>query len=450
MPLPSRIHVQPRFSPRRADPAAIGIQPPALRYCIEPTGRTQSRFDGRLLVTPDLDLKRYTCRAAIDWLWLEFGTVQETQSKALKEHLEKRLGTRQAVTGATIPHHARKIPNHTGTHFRLKLQDPEPRSLCCVLHEIDAYRGLVGPVRVIGIEVAVDWYPNDHSDVDRWLMVAALQRHHLPFIEGLDHHSADLRHVFPKPGAKPGDEKQKETAFVIRDRRLRGSGKNREFSDFQLTEPAVMKRVLRAHGHEAPYLDSTVYRGPEEGPVMFRVQNKITDRRNPEADTVETLAQKDCRARLEVTLVHEAAAGMGLSEIGDLFGFSFRDLRKPYFPLWLPTIPGGVKKDGSGPTLVEDRLGRILSRVFAESGVYGAFLYEEGLRLRRLEDRKTWKEAGAVLRPAPGRRRDEHRHLLAWEEMRPRIGAALDRLSQEWSRERLQKLVGPGITAQAA
>ncbi len=34
----------------------------------------QSRLDGRLVITPEIDLSVYTCRAVIDWIWVEFET----------------------------------------------------------------------------------------------------------------------------------------------------------------------------------------------------------------------------------------------------------------------------------------------------------------------------------------------------------------------------------------
>jgi len=59
-----------RFSPRTCDPASIGVEIEPLGYNIEPMENIQPRFDGRLVLTPEINLSLYTCRAEIDWVCL--------------------------------------------------------------------------------------------------------------------------------------------------------------------------------------------------------------------------------------------------------------------------------------------------------------------------------------------------------------------------------------------
>ncbi len=444
-----------RFSPRTSDPASTDEEIIPLDYTTRPVGMKQPRLDGRLVLTPEIDLSRYTCRAVIDWVWLEFETQapKPTQSIALSNYLERVLGRRHKVTGPGVPHDANPT-NVTETLFRLKIQDPTPWEIHWLEHALKSYRGLAGPIRVIGIEIALDWYARDHSDQARWEMVAALQRHHLPHARGLVLPYADLHQTYPRVNPKAGDEDETDTEFVIHDNRWIVAGKagpGRLLSDLDFVEEErVRQRILRVKAHHAPFIDSTLYRGVKYGPAMFRVQNKVTDKNNPKAGTVKMLGPDERRARVEVTLLGGEVERAGFGEVGDLIGFSFGALRKPYFPFWLPAVAGGIKRDGSDPSLREQRLGRLLQAVFAKSGIYGANLYEAASEIEKSERHKIRRTIGEGMKPAPRIRAGEWGHLLAWGKMTQRTRRAFDLLSERWSWAALKKMLPPETTDKAA
>lgn len=431
-----------RFSPRPSDPACSGAIAVPLGYTISSLAMRQPRFDGRQLIAPEIDLSAYTCRAVIDWVWLEFETARVTTSRALHEHLKTRLlGGKSNVTGPDTPHNFKKFWNHVGTRFRMKIQDPDPWKVFHLEAAVRGYRGLIGPIRVIGIEVALDWYARSGTNEDRWAMVGTLHRHHLPLIGGLATPRADLHYTYTMPKVAP-EKPGSATEFVIHDRRWIVAGKEdrgRLVSDLALADPKARERVLRVEGHCAPFIDSVVYRGPDTGPVMFRIQNKVSDERYPEMGTVTSLSAKDSRARVEVTLLHGAVAAAGLTGLRDLIGHNFTGLRRTHFPFWLATAPGEIRKDGRAPSPRDLRLAASLQTVFAESGVYGAKLYEEAARLGQEELRR---ERKALEGKAMRKRRAHHgeaRHLVAWQKMNRRAVNAFDRLGDRWSPEPIER-----------
>ncbi len=172
--------------------------------------------------------------------------------------------------------------------------------------------------------------------------------------------------------------------------------------------------------------------------------------RDPKAGTVKMLGPDECRARVEVTLLGGEVERAGFGEVGDLIGFSFGALRKPYFPFWLPAVPGGIKRDGSDPSMREQRLGRLLQGVFAKSGVYGVDLYEAASEIERAERHKIRRTIGKGMKPAPRIHAGEWGHLLAWGKMTHRTRRAFDLLSERWSRAALEKMLPPEIRAEAA
>lgn len=315
--------------------------------------------------------------------------------------------------------------------------------------------------RIIGIEIAIDFFPKCTSDELRWRMVGALHRHHWAKPELFNGPMADLHHTYAvakknvatastasRPGAGPEDAEAAgegagtltRTNYVIRepedfvdDRLKAGGGKAREHSDFDLGREDVRDRVLRLEGHRAPFIDSTVYRGASDAPVLIRIQNKVTDRRNPEAGTWEDLGPESRRARIEVRLLHDAVREAGFRDLEDLRGFRFQGLRKDFFGLWLPMIPGGPNAKGMvGPG--QDYRGRQQQRLFAASGVYGFKLDELAREERTKAMRRKFKDEGEEIGQRPDYRFAKRNHLKAWAEMNDKVDTALRRLTREWGR----------------
>jgi hypothetical protein len=114
-----------------------------------------------------------------------------------------------------------------------------------------------------------------------------------------------------------------------------------------------------------------MYIGGKEFPILLRVMDKCTDHRDPDDGTADELPLADRRARLEVSLPEtkrweSAAVPLGLSTLGDLFGFDYKKSRRLFFEFYLGTIGSGdeLRDLPFKPTLTE-------TQVFQRTGVYG-------------------------------------------------------------------------------
>lgn len=148
-------------------------------------------------------------------------------------------------------------------------------------------------------------------------------------------------------------------------------------------------RVRKLINHKKRPLDGTYYIGKKSNPVMLRIMDKTTDKRNPKKNTFEVLDARENRARIEVTCLKAngemgAPATLGLETPEDLYGFKFQALRKRIFDFYLPTI-GMDPDNGKGSRQPDpDEL-----EVFSRTGVYGLDEYQTAgnLLLRRQHEK---------------------------------------------------------------
>ncbi len=145
-----------------------------LSYSEQPTGKTQRQFQNRICLQPEIDLKAYSCRAVIDWVDVRFRTVDHTQRKWIKHHIDRAIGEK-------IFSEKKKVDDDGKyREFRVRIQEPVTQDLLLAEEVVRAKWGLQQPAEIIGLEVSVDWTPRKQSDQALALMFGVVTRSHLP------------------------------------------------------------------------------------------------------------------------------------------------------------------------------------------------------------------------------------------------------------------------------
>lgn len=359
--------------------AAADGTPLRLVYDLSPHRGPQRRVRGRLVATPRLNLSDYKVSACVDWIDLKFKTRDASQN----QHVSKKL---QAFSPHPpfVTDWSRREGADAGTHkqFIVRLQEPGVDVLG-VADAIAKRWGLDSDVKIAGLEVSLDIFPNDGSDEKRWLMTTMLSRAYMPLTDfmgpGLDQMRCFT--TGPKGGTVPN--------IMIKG----GSGSG---LDGLAGDPA---------NHHPPMADGTTCFGAKGGPVMVSIQNKITDHRI--GATATSLPQEQRRTRVEVRLLGTGLEALGLHVLDDLDPAHrvthFAHLRPDIFSFRLPTFDPADPRDGKR------------REVFSRTGIYG------------LERRE--QPGRNLARCAAGT-------MVAFSKLNDRLQQALARLDTHWRRER--------------
>lgn len=353
--------------------------PLQLVYDLAPHPGRQGRVRGRLVATPRVNLSDYWVSACVDWIELKFETRKRSQNQHVSKKLQAFSPRRPFVTDW-----AGKEGKAAGTHTRFIVRLQEPGVDVVGVNEVVAEEwDLVGDVKITGIEISLDIFPNDKSDEKRWLMTAMLARAYAPLTDFMGLGLDQMRcHTTGPKG---------ETVTTIMIRGGSGSG-----LDGLAGDPA---------NHQPPMADGTTCFGAVEGPVMVSVQDKISDQRI--GDKATALAQKERRTRVEVRLKGEGLGALGLDVLEDLDparrAIPFVDLRKDFFNFRLPTFDPADPRDDKRRA------------IFTKTGIYG-------LERRELKDRDL--------------RRCDAGSLIAFKTLNEWLRQALARLDGRWLRER--------------
>lgn len=190
----------------------------------------------------------------------------------------------------------------------------------------------------------------------------------------------------------------------------------RSETDAMTSDLDIRSRILTTRPGFPLMLNATVVKGGKFAPHHVSVQNKVSDKRDPDKMTVVSLPNDKRRARVEVTISGtETLKKHSLGTIDDLGNISFRKLTKDFLSFKLGMIEPWQH-------LLEDAKAQMRTR-----GVYGI-----DLRLRALdfERRKAMKQAGGKL---PRKTEREGMGLDDWEEMNDVLGRAIDELKRRWS-----------------
>lgn len=331
-----------------------------LSYSEQPTGKTQRRFQGRICLQPEIDLKAYSCRAVIDWVDVRFRTVDHTQRKWIKHHIDRAIGEKIFSE--------KKKADDDGKYreFRVRIQEPVTEDLLLAEEVVRAKWGLQQPAEIIGLEVSVDWTPREPSDEALALMFGVLVRAHLP-----------SRDVMTDPFDRPrftwakGDD---GTAYVL------GHNKRHpDRSDAFLLDPAKDRPAA---------IDSTYYAGAKGSRSAWRTMIKILDKQNIATGTREVLPRKDWRVRIEVTVDENELTKLGIRTIKDLAGFRFQRFHGEYFKFVLPTFPDLACQPEEKRGLALAQLRQTRLQRFLNAGVVGLEAWDEAWRRNKEQTRK--------------------------------------------------------------
>lgn len=416
---------------------APGIDPDELRleYEISPQTNTKGEPTGRFVMRPMLDLGDYKFRAEVDWVEFEARTVETTQSRHVRDLLQKALVAKGFSPKIWVggPKRARStgapIWKATGRIFWVRLQDPTPKLVDAVIAvfmssgriEVDT-KTPRGTFPVTGIEVAVDVYPNKTGEItDReWTLMRLklsehLRKHFAPSDLFNDHYADRPRWV-------GHDKKTKHLIFGPKQRngeaRFKLLMSRRDVNGF-------LRLASIANNHHSAPVEATVYVGQNQGPVMWRLQDKTHNERR--SDTAKVLPLENRRSRIELTMLktdgdwegddHDVPGAIGLEGLWDLSGFKFERLRTVGFNFQMPTVACS-KEDPLLPDETE-------IEIFARSGVYGLRQYQ---RAKQIEEKGNAKRLhGKANFDLNGKG-----HMTVDAETTARVTDALKRLTERW------------------
>lgn len=330
----------------------------SLTYSEQRVVKKQKRFQNRVLLQPQIDLKAYTCRAVIDWVDIRFQTVEHTQWRWIKHYVDRAIGEKIYVE--------KKKLDDDGKYreFRVRIQEPATKDLLLAENAVRAKWDLRQPAEIVGLEVSIDFTPRKPSKEALALMFGVLVRSHLP-----------SRNVIDEPLDRPRfawGKSKKTTAYVL--------GYNRRHpdrSDEFLLDPAKDRPATT---------DSTYYAGAEGSRSSWRTMIKLLDKQNIATGTREVLPDDRQRVRIEVTVDQGELEGMGIRTIQDLASFKFQRFQGRYFRFALPTFPDTSTQSSWTPPR-KLRWERRMQR-FLNAGVVGLEAWDNAWRRQKKQIRK--------------------------------------------------------------
>lgn len=329
-----------------------------LHYIEKPVGKKQARFQNRIALQPQIDLKAYTCRAVIDWVDIRFQTVGHTQWRWIKNYIDRAIGERVYVEKQKLDDDGKY------RDFRVRIQEPVTKDLLLAEEAVRAKWDIQQPAEIVGLEVSVDFTPRNPSEEARALMFGVLVRSHLPSRNVIDEPFDRPRFAWAK-----GDD---STAYVLGYDKM-----HRDRSDAFLLDPAKDRPAT---------IDSTYYAGAKGTRSSWRTMIKLLDKQNIATGTREVLPEEKKRVRIEVTIDKNELDEMGIRTIEDLAGFKFQRFHGRYFKFVLPTFPDPSLQ--AGRTLFRERVRKRRIQRFLNAGAVGVEAWDAAWRRKRKQTRK--------------------------------------------------------------
>lgn len=328
--------------------------PVGLDYVEETLRSPQRRFQGRIVVRPQIDLGAYRWASVVDWIDVEFILGRRSQYWHLNHRIEGLTGRKEYPEALDVG------PGGTARRYRLRVQEPDFSVLRRVLADIEGEYGFASPAAISGVEVSIDAYPHFPGELARARLHGVMVRHFYPTTKWL---TTGMKW----PRATPGIVDKRGDYIVAR------NGQD-DFRDIQV-------RMTPSSDRPAPYA-STYYLGEEDDPhAMWRIQNKTLDKQNKATGTRQELTEEEKRIRIEVTLGPDGCKEAGLGDFNGLAEFSFTELQKSFFQFRLPTFatyPHGSWKVSSRPVAaVKERVEETRKQRFFNAGVLGLQIRED-------------------------------------------------------------------------
>lgn len=378
-----------------------------LDYYAEAYSGKQAINKGRLALRPDIHLGDYTFKAEVDWIRISFDTTGQHQAVNIRRWASTHIGKGQTI----YVDGPKDEDGNVGCAFTLTLQNPAPGSfheLCDALekeYSIDTTEGQA--IRIDGIEVSLDIYPNNGSDKDRRRMTEILRRH----VSVPEFFWEDPR-AHPRSVFGDRTELNRHHPVVCKPKKV-------HLAKSQAAgHPALTPELFRdadPSAYEWWPVDGTFYIGGKGDVAMVRIQDKVTDqRRGPHARKLE---QHMKRSRIEVTLERFVLLELGIEFEMDIRELGFDHLVAGVFATSIPTL-----------TSVGDTPDAKELQVFERGGALGLDRYQ---RARHIECQIEAGTGRGSRRPSALGTKG---HGIAWEEFRHRSRKALKRLEEQWRR----------------
>lgn len=323
--------------------------------------KKQKRFDGRYALRPVIDLRQFTSRAVIDWITIGVLLNRNTQFQWVQKELERTVGRVLYVENIFGD------KNASSDGFDIRFQEPQIAVVLKAMDALHAEFGLALDPIVRSIEISVDFTPKTPNELERARMVRVLMNH-------LQVSGDVTSKVRSRPRTVWG-RGENYTNRLLYDSRHLTSEQNKRF-------------LMETDRDRAPYTDGTLEVGEKNGPVTWRVMDKIIDRQNIAAGTFTPLDDLSKRARIEVTLDRPEVEALGITYLNDLIGLNFTRLQKRHFQFVLPTfVSQAYKKTGQPkPVVAASNLER--ASKFSKTGVMGLKAMDEVRAERWLQTRR--------------------------------------------------------------
>jgi|GEM_PF-2899019 len=407
-----------------------------LRYQLAPykpnsSHKLQPILAGRSVLTPELRLNDYSCKAVIDWVELSFPTTGSHQAVNIYRTATRILSRRESHSTVFVSGPTRE-PGYIGSEFILRIQQPQNHELLELLQDIvKTYPTTATSLRnlqLAGIEVSIDFYPDKKvapdqgtRDLLRSQMTDTLRRHLRPPSILTEEYRCQPRFYNTPP------RRDKSTSFVSSRVNISSGKSLLEINRLGLRIDNLTALNIGAH-NRCP-VDTTCYIGAKEFPVMLRVMDKRTDRRDPDKDNADDLPHEEWRSRVEACLQNkEGWSGifdeLELNFLSDLFGFKFKTLRKPLFEFYLPTF-----SEDCPAKHLPFRVTANEQSVFERSGAYGLDRFHRAVTAVETAQYKLGeRSAKPISLGSKGR-------LVSYADMNRKINSALDGLTKSWQDE---------------
>lgn len=327
--------------------------PLLLPYCLCRVPKTQVRFRRRLLLEPQIDLKRYKAKAEIDWIEVVVALDgSKTQGRYVHERMSPLRGHVNRWEGG------KKVKGYTGHTFVCRIQNPRYEKVLEFLGRLKMWKGLASEAEVVGMELSLDWYPKSQAAEERLKMVGLLRRHFLP-PELIDpERRTQRKHAQPRSFIRfgPKEESRGITEYVYEKTLTKRNSKEiRSHRDKGKPVPVPPTGYPEVDAeYQSPRIDGTFYVGAKWDDSYWSIQNKTTDERT--GGDARNLPPSECRARIEVTLQRAPLRDLGLVSLEDVRTFNFDQFAKPFFRFWMATVPMNLEEAAA------DQLRRSLHR----------------------------------------------------------------------------------------
>lgn len=383
-----------------------GEDPVCLSYREERLRKAQARFHGRTALIPQIDLNAYQCRAVVDWIDIHVELTTTTQHQWINDIAKKVLG-RKVWIKPQAPG-----PGNTSNLFQIRMQEPDFRNVRKLVEQIKVSKGLASRPTINGLELSIDFRPNNPDVQARGLMHGVLTRHLCPpaGTRVVDH---DWPGFFP--GGKPGRN------YII----------GRNFDDDSLD----LWGRLRPEMDRPALYGSTFYVGRKEHPRWsWRVQDKVIDQQNIDAGTHIELPDEEKRTRIEVTIGPAGCRELGLTDLAVLETYRFTRLQSLLFKFMVPTFGHSEIANRPAQLAVRKKIVTYKKHRFLNSGIIGLQIMDEArqeLRRDYLRDISRRHRLAGTRMPSLSRTGNGAAgHLLAYDKLNRRVEQAFRHLQE--------------------